>query len=399
MSGPPGYERDPYSRQLEVTIVGTGSDDRGPYALLDDTVLYPEGGGQPADHGRLGDIAVVDVRRIEGAIRHYVEGPVTEGSTSLSLDWIRRFDHMQQHTAQHLITAVAADEFGWQTTAFHLGARTSDIEIDVESLSEHDIALLEQRVMALLRANLAVSGRRVAAADLEALGVRTRGLPVGHHGDVRLVEIKGVDLNTCGGTHVASTAEIESVKLLGTEPMRGGLRLYWLAGGRIRARLAEHEHRAARLRRIFEAADDEIVDLAGAKLSRLKAAERELRQVRGRLAEETAVRLANADDTFIEAHFDGVDVGFLQRVGSGIAAAEDPRLALLTGANENGAFFALAASASCPCDLRELGDEVAEILEGRGGGSAELFQGKAGSFKKRDNAIRLLKSKTPRQGH
>ena len=399
MSEPAAYNRTPYSQQLEVTIVGTGSDERGSYVVLDDTVLYPEGGGQPADHGRLGEVAIVDVQRVDGELRHYVEAPVAESCAQLSLDWERRFDHMQQHTAQHLLTAVAADEFGWQTTAFHLGGRTSDIELDVESLSDDDIERLEQRVMERVRADLPVTSRRVAPEDLESLGVRTRGLPAGHHGDVRLVEVEGVDLNTCGGTHVASTAEIESVKLLGTEPMRGGLRLHWLAGARVRTRLADHERRAAELRGLFEAADDEIFDLARAKLTRLKEAERELRQVRGRLAEEAATRLAAAGDPFIEAHFDGVDAGFLQRVGSGIAAAEEPRLALLTASNEKGDFFALAASTSCPCDLRLLGGEVAEILEGRGGGSAELFQGKAGSFKKRDNAVRLLKSKRLPEGH
>jgi len=392
------YERDAYLKELDVTIVGVGSDERGPYALLDDTVLYPEGGGQPADGGLLDGVSVHDMQKLEGDIRHYVETPVAEGAARLVLDWERRFDHMQQHTAQHVITAVAADEFGWETTAFHLGARTSDIELDVASLSEDDIGRLERRVVELLRADLSVGSRRVTPQDLESLDIRSRGLPEGHRGDVRLVEIAGVDLNTCGGTHVASTAQIETVKLLGTEPMRGGLRLHWVAGGRVRSRLAEHEHRAARLRRVFEAADDEIVELAGAKLTRLKESERELRQIRGRLAEEAATRLAASDEVFIEAHFEGVDAGFLQRVGGSIAAAEGPRLALLTASNENGDLFALAASASCPCALRPLGDEVAEILAGRGGGSPELFQGKAGSLKNRDNAIQLLKSRALVQG-
>ena len=100
------FEREPNLRQLEVDVILVAEDKAGPYALLNDTVLYPEGGGQPADQGYLGAIRIHDVQRINGEIRHYLERPTKQGLHKLTLDWERRIDHMQQHTAQHLILSL-----------------------------------------------------------------------------------------------------------------------------------------------------------------------------------------------------------------------------------------------------------------------------------------------------
>ena len=123
------------------------------------------------------------------------------------LDWPRRWDHMQQHTGQHLLTAVASDRFGWQTTAFHLGGEVSDVELAVPSLASADLRALEDVIAEEIRRQRAVSARRVSRETYQALPVRTRGLPADISGEIQLVEIEGLDLNTCGGTHLRSTAE------------------------------------------------------------------------------------------------------------------------------------------------------------------------------------------------
>ena len=172
------------------------------------------------------------MQKTDGAIRHVLASPVAPGPADLRLDWERRFDHMQQHTGQHLLSAVAQDRFGWATTAFHLGPDVSDVELAAPSLPAADLARLEEAVAAEIRAARAVVPRRVPLEEFRALPVRSRGLPEGFTGDVRLVEIAGVDLNTCGGTHLSNTAEIELVALLGTEALRGGTRVFFAAGGR-----------------------------------------------------------------------------------------------------------------------------------------------------------------------
>jgi alanyl-tRNA synthetase len=389
---PAAYERDPRQRELEVEILAAGEEDGRPWARLSDTVLYPEGGGQPADRGWLGEVAVEDVQRRDGQVVHYLTAAVTPGAARVRLDWARRFDHMQQHTAQHLVSALAADRFGWETTSFHLGERTCDVELAVAALDATQVAALEEAVAQEVRAARPVSARRVPPEALAGLDVRSRGLPAGHTGDVRLVEIAGIDLNTCGGTHLASTAEIECVKLLGSEPMRGGTRLYFVAGGRVRARLGAHEARTEALRRALEASDEELVATATAKVAALRDADRARRHLLERLADAEAERLGAAGGRFVEAHYDDADGAFLQRVASAFAAREGAAVALLTAQSGGTAVFALAAQGGAGADLTALGARAAAALGGRGGGSARVVQGKAGSLAGRAALIDELRA-------
>ncbi len=384
------FEREPYLRELEVKVTAVAEDDAGPYAVLSDTVLYPEGGGQPADHGYLGAIQIVAVQRVDGEIRHYLQVAAATGPATLTLDWERRFDHMQQHTAQHLITAIAADELGWETTSFHLGARSSDIELDVESILDADLRTLEERAAAVIHEARAVTARRAAPEELAGGAIRSRGLPAGHEGDVRLVEIAGIDCNTCGGTHVATTAEIGAIKLLGTERLRGGTRLHWVAGARVRTLLAAHETRAAALRAIFETSDDEVLHVIDSKLARLQHAERRIKRLSAALAEETARRLDSSAGIIVEAHFDGADAQFLQSLVRHMTALGTSRACLLTATSDSGSFFALHRGADSELDLETVGGQTANLFNGRGGGSADLFQGKAGSLERRPEAVSLL---------
>jgi Ser-tRNA(Ala) deacylase AlaX len=392
------YERDPYLRELQVDIVKIGEADGRPFAILDDTILYPEGGGQPADHGWLNEVRVLDVQRAEEGIRHYLESPLPAGPARLSLDWDRRYDHMQQHTAQHVLTAIAADRFRWPTTSFHLGEQSSDIELDAPSLSAEDMNALEEAAMGAIQAGRSVAGRRVAPEEYAELEVRTRGLPEGHTGDVRLVEIEGIDLNTCGGTHVRSTAEIGAIKLLKTEAMRGGTRLYWIAGGRVRRRLAEHETRTDELRGLFETSAEELVSAATMRLDELKDAMRRARAFESSLIDQAAEGLMARGEGVVDAHFKGVDGGFLQKIGRRFAAEAGARIALLTAAGDKGNFFVLAAGEECEVDVAGVGPEVADLLGGRGGGSGQFFQGKAGSLERREQALEQLRAELLQRG-
>lgn len=384
------YEREPYRRDLDVEVLATGEDGGRPFAVLDDTILYPEGGGQPADHGRLGPAAVIDVRRAGGDVRHLLDAPVAAGPAKLVLDWRRRYDHMQQHTAQHLLTATALRRFGWRTTAFHLREEASDVELDVEAPPARDLETLEDAVAAEIRAARPVSARRVPPEALERLEVRTRGLPSGHRGDVRLVEIEGVDVNTCGGTHLRTTAEIETVKLIATESMRGGTRLHWLAGARVRERLAAHEDRNAELRRILGAADDEFAGIVSLKLAQLKDAERRRKRLEKELGEAVAASLVHREGALVEAHFEDADMGFLQEIARRFSASSHAGLAFLTAAGAKGACFVVAAGGASAADAQAAGRKAAEALGGRGGGAGALFQGKAESLARRREAVEAL---------
>ena len=390
MTDPPAFERDPRATELDTEITDVGETDGRPWALLRDTILYPEGGGQPADRGLLNGVGVVDGQRVEGGVRHVLESPVDAGPARLELDWPRRFDHMQQHTAQHLLSALAAERFGWATTSFHLGSRRSDIEVDAPETSADRLAELEEAVAGAIRAALPVSARRVSPERFVELGVRTRGLPESHVGDVRLVEIEGVDVTTCGGTHLASTAEIEALAIEETEPMRGGTRIHWRAGGRVRSRLAELEERERRLRQLFETSPEELAAVATGRLEALRDAERALRRLEARLAEARAAALAAAPEAVVGEHFDDLESGLLQPVGRRLVELAPAKAALLTADTDRGALFLLAAGPDSGIDVSAAGPRIAELLAGRGGGSRAIFQGRAGSLAARGDALALL---------
>ena len=338
------FEKHPYQRDLDTKIVETGQDHDRPFAVLEDTVCYPEGGGQPGDRGWLENVHVEDTQERDGRILHYLASAVVAGPAHLKLDWARRFDHMQQHSAQHLLTALAADRCGWQTCAFHLGKHRCDIDLDCQDLAPDQLVELEDQAAAEIRAARPIRAWRVPLAEYEGMDVRSRGLPADHEGSVRLVKIEGVDLNTCGGTHLSSTSEIEVISLLGTETVGGGTRLFFVAGGRSRRRLAEHETRNRKLRSLLGTSDGQLRSALEQKLE-------QHRQLGGRLAFLTANPAPGAPE----------------------------------------GFFLLAAGADLAGNLTQLGRIAGEVLEGRGGGSGSLYQGKARKTNRHGRAAQILR--------
>ncbi len=388
----PVYHHDAYLTELDSAVIECGEDGGVPFAVLADTIFYPEGGGQPADRGTIAGVAVVDVQKAGEAIRHFVQHPLRPGPVHLELDWPRRWDHMQQHTGQHLLTAVALRDFGWPTTAFHLGNDVSDIELDVAQLAPDDIERLEEACSREIRAARTVRFRTAEVADFEPLGVRSRRLPEGFAGKVRLVEIDGLDLNTCGGTHLRTTAEIGTLCLLGTEPMRGGTRLFFVAGDRVRRRMAANEGRNRELRSLLDTSDDELAGVVKVRLGREKELARTARGLAEELADKTAAELAVRSEVVVDAHWDDRDMAFLQRVARTLVEAAPEKCGLLTSTSGGDLLFVLATGERTAFEPADTGARVAETLGGRGGGRGTIYQGKAGSFANRDKALAILVS-------
>ena len=385
------YHRDCRLTELATEVVATGEEDGSPFVVLADTLFYPEGGGQPADHGRIGEAEVLDVQKHGEEIRHFLSRRVAPGPVRLELDWTRRWDHMQQHTGQHVLTAVAVRDFGWRTTAFHLGAEWSDVELDVPTLDRNDLDRLEEAVAKEINAARPVSYRSAEKGDFEDLGVRSRLLPEGFEGEVRLVDIEGLDLNTCGGTHCRSTAEIGLLCLLGTEPMRGGTRIFFVAGDRVRRRMAAHEDRNLHLRSLLDTGDEKLSEVVALRLDREKELARTVRRLNEELADAAAVSLCADDSPLLDAHWEDRDMAFLQRVGRAVVESAPDQRALLTSESPDGVIFLVVAGKSSGVSLEEIGPKIAETLGGRGGGRGTIFQGKADSLANRDAALQILR--------
>ena len=222
---------DSYADRLCVSVVDCHPVDAGYRVVLEQSIAYPGGGGQPADQAWLNTLPVLAYETVGARPAVVVSESVPLGEAEMVIDWPRRFDHMQQHTAQHVLTAVALKYFGWQTLAFHLNAERSDIVLDTDSVSLDQVRALEAHVNRIIREAIPVSKVQMERGEIEAGTVRYRRLVEGVD-SYRVIDIDGVDTNPCGGTHVSSTAELQLVKVISWAFEKGTTRMHFLAGQR-----------------------------------------------------------------------------------------------------------------------------------------------------------------------
>jgi alanyl-tRNA synthetase len=377
------YHDDPACDRVETLAIESGELDGRPWVRLEETVFYPEGGGQPADRGTIGGVPVVDVRWRGTEVLHLVERPVAPGPVTAVLDGVRRFDFRQQHTAQHALTAILADRHHRATTSFHLGETYSAIEITGNEPSADTLRSWESEVNEEVRRDPAVRTRWVEPAELERLAVRTRGLPDGHRGNVRLVEIEGLDLNTCGGTHVGRLGEVQVVHLLGAETARGGVRLRYLAGGRVLRRLHEAAARDDALKARIGTAPEEFPRVLDGWQAERKRLEKNVRALEGALAERVGAEIAAEPRPRLSRFLDGAGPEMLRAVATAVLERRPEALVALVGRSGEppDACFLVQSGPNGPADVSAAGQRLRERLGAKGGGRGRLFQGRGGTWK------------------
>ena len=380
-------QKDSYQRSVMANVVSCAPADGGYAVVLDGTVFYPEGGGQPSDHGTIAGFPVNAVSRgRDGEVVHVIDNAVV-GHVEVAIDWARRFDHMQQHTAQHILTAVAQDRFGLATTAFHLGPDRCDIEVDAAAVPAAKLSEIEAEVNTVIRADLPVTATEVPPEALGPMKVRMRGLPEGLAGPLRVVEIVGVDKNTCGGTHVRRTAEVQALKITGTEPMRGGTRVFFLAGGRVLEQMHRLLERERALTKALQCAPAEHEALAVKLAAESKRAAKERRALLLELAGHLGATLTG-NGPVAHLHRPDGDAEFARAVATAAAARRPDLLVLVTIGGEAGeGAFCLAGPEP---KVTAAGPKVAEALGGRGGGAKGVFQGKAAKMEERAKALEII---------
>jgi alanyl-tRNA synthetase len=230
------YYEDAAMRSFQATVVDTRAAEGASLVALDATAFYPGGGGQPSDRGTLGGRAVLDVVEDAGQIWHRLEGPLDAagGAVSGSLDWSRRFDHMQQHTGQHILSRAFVEIAKADTRSFHMGEAAVTIDVDHPGPDSTLLARVEDRANEVVWDDGAVVTHVVAME--EAVRFPLRKAP-DVDGPVRVVEVGGFDWSACGGTHVGRAGQVGLVAILGTEKYKGGTRVSFVCGGRALARL------------------------------------------------------------------------------------------------------------------------------------------------------------------
>jgi alanyl-tRNA synthetase len=282
------YYADPYLRRFTGRIVARKLLNGKPAVALDRTAFYPTGGGQPNDTGALSGVPVLDVVATEGLVWHVVGGDILADEVVGEVSWTRRFDHMQQHTGQHVLSQVFVRTGNAETVAFHLGASASTIDLDRSDIGPDLIAAAEAAANAVVDDALPVTAVFVGEEQLLQIPLRK---PPKVTEDVRVVQVEGFDWSACGGTHVANTAQIGLVKIIGTERRGTELRVSFLCGGRARADYSRLQSLAQGLASRFNVAQDDLLGAVDRLASEHRTTRKALTDLEGQWVESTALAL------------------------------------------------------------------------------------------------------------
>lgn len=289
------YYRDPYLREFTARVIARREMDGHPAVALDRTAFYPTGGGQPNDTGVLNGIPVTDVVAEDGGIWHLL-GDEQPGQVGLAvgdevvgvLDWDRRFDHMQQHTGQHVLSQAFIQVLEAETVAFHLGATASTIDLNRVDISREQLGRVEAAANAVIDEARPVTPAFVELADLARVPLRK---PPKVTEAIRVVEVGGYDWSACGGTHVENTAQIGLIKIVGMERRGAEMRIVFLCGRRARADYARLQTLAEGLAGRFTIGQQELIEAVDRLLGEHKALRKELAELEVQWAQSAAAAL------------------------------------------------------------------------------------------------------------
>lgn len=361
------YYEDPFLREFPATVQTCEPSKDGWRVTLDCTAFYPEGGGQPADHGALGGVRVTDVHERDGVVFHTCDGPVEPGAMVMgTIDWARRFDHMQQHSGEHIISGILCEKFHCDNVGFHLGAET--VTIDYNAGISWDQALEAERL-----ANEAVWADRPVEIscplpeELAELNYRSKKELTGK---VRIVTFPGADCCACCGTHVRSAGQVGLVKLLTMQKFREGVRIELVCGGRAFRYLSRALEQNAQVSHLLSAKLFETGTAAARLLEENNILKSRLMSLEEARFAALAGQYAGAGDVVLFE--DGLSPDGLRRLCDAVLHACGGRCACFSGEDGSGYKYAVGQAGG---DLRGFVKELNLALNGRGGGRPDFVQG------------------------
>lgn len=368
------YYEDALLARFSATVTEVAAGGRVVY--LDRTAFYPTSGGQPHDLGTLAEVAITDVVDEEDRIAHHLAEPLRRPAGAMvagQVDMARRVDHMQQHTAQHLLSALLSDEYGWPTVSVHFGDASSTVDVSgVDGIDTEPLAEIEHRANTLARSNRVVSLSYEEAATAQGLRKASD-----RDGLLRIVTIEGLDRSACGGTHVARTGEIGAILLRRAERTRGHTRIEFVAGHRAVRRARLDADLLARAARPLSAAPADLPMLVEQQLARVTELERERKRLLGELARHEAQalwRAATPDAQGVRRIHTRVSGAVKEAEGLvQLLLASGPCVVLVT--NEVAGGILLAATPETGLDAGQTLRSALQAVGGRGGGSPRMAQG------------------------
>lgn len=366
------YYQDATISEFQATVMKTGSDENRNYIVLDNTAFYPTGGGQPHDTGWISDIEIIDVEKVDDEIRHYTTADVSNisGEISAKLNWTRRFDHMQQHTGQHILTAAFVELFDIATTSFHLGTELVTIDLNVSDVTDAQLAAAEQRANEIILENRPVETKWVTKEELANYNLR-KDVKVDE--DIRLVIIPDFDYNGCGGTHPTSTGQVGLLKILATEKMKQQIRVHFVCGKRVLDQLAMRKNVLSDVARQLSASEEQAAGAMRKFATAAKQTEKSLKEAQDALLQFEAKELAS--EAVAARTFENRSIQDLQKLARFITEHNEQAIALLVATNDDKLQFVAARGKAQATSMKTISAAALPLINGKGGGNDALVQG------------------------
>jgi len=395
------YHEDAYQQEFQAQVLERVAVGNGLGLILDKTCFYPTSGGQPHDQGTLNGVPVSDVfeREDDGAVVHVVSGEVEEPALSKAcpepfdfaqdklsrgvegetvhgqIDWERRFDHMQQHTGQHILSQAFLRLLDAKTVGFHLGAEASTIDVDKAPLEAAPLDKVEKLANTVVFADHPVRTYFVNQNRMGDLALRKQPMMTG---PIRIVEVEGFDLSPCGGTHVKAAGEVGPIVITKSERRGSETRVEFLCGGRALADYRRQRRIVSELANRFSVGDWELVEAVNRLLEEAKHHRKELNAAKNQLLDYEAARLwAEAEERgdlrIVRAILSEGDDETLKGLAQRLAKKE--ACVAFLGLKGDRAQLVFACSASLPYDMSALLRGACQIIGGGGGGRRDMAQG------------------------
>ena len=381
------YYKDSMMKEFEAVVVGTGTDELGTYVVLSNTVFYPTGGGQPHDTGWLNDVEVINVEKVDDEIRHYItEVASLNGTVHGKLNWARRFDHMQQHTGQHILTAAFVELFDFPTMSFHLGTDLVSIDLATASVTDEQLAAAEKRANEIILENRSIETKWVTKAELAQYNLRK---DIAVDGDIRLVIIPDYDYNGCGGTHPHATGAVQALKIMEIEKMKSNIRVHFVCGQRVLNELAMRKTVLTETARQLSVPEIEAAQALTKVMTNTKVTEKALADAQDTLLQFEANALSKSN--VVAQVYENRSIQQLQKLAKMITTANVDAVVYLVADNGDKLQFVAVKGTNVTHSMKEVAAKVLPTINGKGGGNDVMVQGGGDKLVTAESLLKDLK--------
>ena len=370
------YDTNSYLKEFQATVVSCEQKNEDSWnVILDKTAFFPEGGGQAGDTGWLNDIEVIDTREKNGVIYHETKAPLEAGTpVTGKINFEARFDKMQQHTGEHILSGIVCSTYGYNNVGFHLSKDITTLDFDGE-LSAEQVRELEIKVNQAIHANLPVQVKFPTKAELAEMEYRSK---IEIEGQVRIVEIPGVDRCACCAPHVRNTAEVGMIKILSCDRHRGGCRLTIACGMRALKDYQQKQESVGKVSAALSAKPEKIAEA----VERLQEQQTKLREQLNSIQAmylKGKLEMLTGEEKFVCIFEEMLDSIAMRNFVNDAMEKCDGVCGAFIGTDSDGYHYVLGSKT---VDMREFSKKLNEKFRGKGGGKPQMVQGSLCGAKK-----------------